>query len=43
MSDNEVFPVPKEWAERAIMDGKAYEAAGGKALLPSNEGTVGSR
>jgi acetyl-CoA synthetase len=27
MSDVEVFPVPAEWAQRARMDAKAYEAA----------------
>lgn len=27
MSDGEVFPVPQEWAEKAIMDGAAYDAA----------------
>jgi len=27
MSDSEVFPVPKAWSERAIMDARAYEAA----------------
>src|SRR4051812_16998888 len=27
VSDNEVFPVPREWAARAIMNAQAYDAA----------------
>ena len=27
MSDNEVFPVPKAWADKALMNARAYEAA----------------
>ena len=27
MSDNEVFPVPKAWADKALMNAAAYDAA----------------